>query len=303
MKRITMLLAAFGLMLASYTSASACVCDLPLKRVSLKKAIAKAKSEAEVVFSGQVIELDDSIVKFRVERLWKGTPAEEIVLTNTGMGKAPSGDRIISSCAYNFRMGEKYLVYAYGSEGKLQTHKCTRTAVSEDAVEDYMMLENLAPKKKVRALLLAASANEVDRVKELLRHGVNVNAADKSGETALMVGAHHPEMVKLLLEAGADVNAKNKFGATALMYTMLDYRDGTKLLLAAGADVNARDRDGKTALMVAVYDGRVDKIKMLVDAGADVNARDKARKSVLMYAAERNQADAIKILKEAGAIQ
>ena len=112
MKRITMLLAAFGLMLAGYTFASACVCDLPLKRVSLKKAVAKAKSEAAVVFSGQVIELDDSIVKFRVKRLWKGMPTEEIVLINTGMGKATGGDRIISSCAYNFRMGEKYLVYA-----------------------------------------------------------------------------------------------------------------------------------------------------------------------------------------------
>jgi hypothetical protein len=147
MKKLLMLLAAFGLVLASYTFASACVCDLPLKRVSLKKAVAKAKSEAVAVFSGQVIELDDSIVKFRVERMWKGAPAEEIVLINTGMGKVTDGDRIISSCAYNFRIGEKYLVYAHGSEGKLQTHKCTRTAVLGDAAEDFKMLENLAPKK------------------------------------------------------------------------------------------------------------------------------------------------------------
>ena len=151
MKRITMLLARFVLMLAGYTFASACVCDLPLKRASLKKAVAKAKSEAVAVFYGQVIELDNSIVKFSVERLWKGAPAEEIILINTGMGKASGGDRIISSCAYNFRMGEKYLVYAHGSEGRLQTHKCTRTAVSEDAAEDFKMLEDLAPKKKTKA--------------------------------------------------------------------------------------------------------------------------------------------------------
>lgn len=151
MKRVTMLLAAFGLMLAGHTSASACVCDLPLKRVSLKKAVAKAMSESALVFSGQVIELDDSMVKFRVERLWKGAPAGEVVLINAGAGKAPDGDRIISSCAYNFRMGEKYLVYAFGSGGKLQTHKCTRTAVLEDAAEDFETLENLAPKKKAKA--------------------------------------------------------------------------------------------------------------------------------------------------------
>jgi hypothetical protein len=85
MKKIRALLVAVGLVLASHASASACVCDLPLKRVSLKKAVAKAKSEATAVFSGQVIELDDSIVKFKVERLWKGAPTEEIILINTGV--------------------------------------------------------------------------------------------------------------------------------------------------------------------------------------------------------------------------
>lgn len=139
------------LMCAGYASASACVCDLSLKRIPLKKAVTKAKSEAAVVFSGQVIELDDSIVKFRVERRWKGTATEKIVLINTGTGKSEDGDRIISSCAYNFRLGEKYLVYAYRSDGKLETNKCTRTAVMEDAAKDVGMLENLGPKKKAKA--------------------------------------------------------------------------------------------------------------------------------------------------------
>ena len=151
MKKIKMFVAAVALVLAGYVSASACVCELPLKRISLKKAVAKAKSEATAVFSGQVIELDDSTVKFRVERLWKGAPTEEIVLINEGIGTIEGGNRIISSCAYNFRFGEKYLVYAYGSAGKLQTHKCTRTAVLEGAAEDFKMLENLAPKKKAKA--------------------------------------------------------------------------------------------------------------------------------------------------------
>jgi len=148
MKKIKLLLFVAGLMLAGYTSASACVCDLPLKRVSLKKAVAKAKSGAAVVFSGQVVELDDFTVKFKVERLWKGAPAEEIIILNTGAGKTENGDRVISSCAYNFSLGEKYLVYAYGSEVKLQTHKCTRTVILESAGEDVGVLENLVPKKK-----------------------------------------------------------------------------------------------------------------------------------------------------------
>lgn len=119
MKRMLMLPAASGLILAGYTFAAACACDLPHKRVPLKRAVVTAKSEAAAVFSGRITGLDDSTVKFGVERLWKGVPAEEIVLINTGAGKAGGGDRIISSCAYNFRIGEKYLVYAYGSGGKL----------------------------------------------------------------------------------------------------------------------------------------------------------------------------------------
>ena len=136
MKKIKTLLIVVVLMCAGYASASACVCALSPKSISLKNAVAKAKSEAAVVFSGQAIELDNSIVKFRVERLWKGAPTEKIVLINTGTGKSEGGDRIISSCAYNFRLGEKYLVYAYRSEGKLETNKCTRTAVMERAAED-----------------------------------------------------------------------------------------------------------------------------------------------------------------------
>jgi hypothetical protein len=151
MRKIRTLLVATVLMFVAYTSASACVCDLPLKRVSLKKAVAKAKSEATTVFSGQVIDLDDSFVKFRVERLWKGASTEEIVLVNTGVGGAVSGHRVISTCAYNFKAGEKYLVYAHGAGAKLQTHKCTRTAVIEGAAEDVRVLESLSPKKNPKA--------------------------------------------------------------------------------------------------------------------------------------------------------
>jgi hypothetical protein len=147
MKKIRSLIAVVVLMLVGYASASACVCDLPLKRISLKNAVTKAKSEAAVVFSGQVVELDDFTVKFKVEQVWKGAPAEEMVMS-TGAGKADRGEIIISDCAYRFRRGEKYLVYAYGSGEKLQTHKCTRTADLGSAGEDVLMLEKLSPRKK-----------------------------------------------------------------------------------------------------------------------------------------------------------
>lgn len=146
MKKRKIPIVLFVLMLVGYSSASACVCDLPLANISLKSAVAKAKSQAVVVFSGEVIELADFSVKFKVDRTWKGAVSDYIVMSSGG-GKAENGDLIISTCAFRFSLGEKYLVYAYGSGGNLSTTKCTRTAHIENATEDLAMLNRLAPIK------------------------------------------------------------------------------------------------------------------------------------------------------------
>ena len=62
--------------------------------------------EAVAVFSGEVTQLDDFSVKFKVERIWKGHAAENIVM-RTGAGKGENGGLIVSTCAYRFTLGEK----------------------------------------------------------------------------------------------------------------------------------------------------------------------------------------------------
>lgn len=59
-----------------------------------------------------------------------------------------------------------------------------------------------------------------DLVQEELDNGVNVDARDERGWTALMhaVNYGNTEVVELLLAANADVNATNNVGYTALMY-------------------------------------------------------------------------------------
>jgi predicted Ser/Thr protein kinase len=87
-------------------------------------------------------------------------------------------------------------------------------------------------------LLQAAEEGQVERVKKLIRKGVNLEARDEMGETALMKAAHkgYIHTVKLLLANGADVHAKNPFGETALS---LASREGrayiVELLRQAGA--------------------------------------------------------------------
>lgn len=88
--------------------------------------------------------------------------------------------------------------------------------------------------------------------KELLKHGVPVNAARENGETALM-GAPSQRckdgaMVQLLLDAGANPNAKTKNGFTSLLASaMTGDAVGAAKLLRAGAVPKATDAKGHTA--------------------------------------------------------
>ena len=95
---------------ASLEPAFACSCTPPKDPVKVSKA----------VFFGQLVEKvqprpgADIAVKFKVERYWKGEVSEEESLVTTG-----------GACLYNFRVGEKYLIYALENEtGRLEAVIC-----------------------------------------------------------------------------------------------------------------------------------------------------------------------------------
>src|SRR5688500_10593653 len=69
------------------------------------------------------------------------------------------------------------------------------------------------------ALRLASAGGHIGIVKALLEHGANTNAADEAEFYTALMGASangHTEIVSLLLNHGADVNAKDDYDATAL---------------------------------------------------------------------------------------
>ena len=107
-------------------------------------------------------------------------------------------------------------------------------------------------------LMSAALDGETDTVRDLLLHGVDVNARTREGRTALMFAVinMHAATVQTLLEFGADVNAQSDLGFTPLILAACsgDARIA-QALLDRGADVSKTLRSGQTALSHATEHG------------------------------------------------
>jgi ankyrin repeat protein len=157
-------------------------------------------------------------------------------------------------------------------------------------------------------LIQAARSGDVGAVRSALGSGVDVNAAEGDGLTALHAAAErgHAEVVELLLARNADVHAKTRIGSYTPLHlaAMSAHAEIADDLLEAGADANAvTTNSGVTPLHLAAEAiGGAGTVELLLEHGADPNAREaSAGQTPLMFAAAENRADAIRVLLEAGA--
>lgn len=152
-------------------------------------------------------------------------------------------------------------------------------------------------KKDKQSVSFLAKASEQE-ILDAFYGGMNINAADDDGETALVKAVKNArtEAVSILLKLGAKPDAQDKNVDSALIIAVKNENaEIVDMLLTAGANVNARDKNGKTALTLALEQYEkyhesakvnvikvIKVIKMLVDAGAEVDSEKYAELEALM---------------------
>jgi uncharacterized protein len=127
----------------------------------------------------------------------------------------------------------------------------------------------------VEGFLLAASHGDLDALRELLAHGMPVDAADAKGHTALFraITAGQRPAVELLRQAGADCHAEPPDMGRLHAAALSGSAEMVRAVLQLGCDANARDSNGFTPLINAAIFGHVEVVRALLEAGADPNLR------------------------------
>ena len=150
------------------------------------------------------------------------------------------------------------------------------------------------------------SGNNINNIRLLINHGVNVNWVNNMGLTPLLVACiwDYVEVARLLLDNGAEVDKTNKSGMTPLYVASQNgHLDLARLLLEKGADINKTNHEGWTPLHAACIgtllpsDPRsVNVVQLLIENNADINCLTNEGQKPIDIACEMKQYDIVEKL-------
>jgi len=169
MKQVVIVSLIFFALLLNANGVMACSClrSSINTEENFRREAATSLREADAVFSGEIVEMDNLTLKFKVERLWKGEFKDGVSIV-TGAIRSGDGFILSSMCDYKFELGKKYLVYANGSKDKLKASKCSWTGILGERERFTNELDRL------KLLEAGSQPGEATSALDLFRSGRNL---------------------------------------------------------------------------------------------------------------------------------
>lgn len=156
---------------------------------------------------------------------------------------------------------------------------------------------------KTTDFLYAATKDDVDKVRQMLRQGFAVDSCDYDNRTALMLASAkgHADVVASLLAAGSDPQLADNLGGTALLEACKAGNDNIVALLRKnGAEFNMGRMDAASLLCKLVFDSNVPLLRRMIQAGIATDFSDYDGRTALHVAASEGNLTAVKLLVEEG---
>ncbi|WBM69698.1 ankyrin repeat domain-containing protein [Buttiauxella sp. WJP83] len=125
----------------------------------------------------------------------------------------------------------------------------------------------MSQKELIAEFLNAAEQGQLENLKQCLNDGVDINATNRQGRTAITLASLHQkyDCIDYLIAAGADINKQDETCFNPFLLSCLN-NDLTllRLILPANPDLNVLSRFGGVGITPASEKGHVEIVRELV---------------------------------------